>query len=61
MVLHVKCVLQVNMENNMKEVKGSFVVGLFSAKSEFLDTVFTFNHSKRSCTIFKFYINPLTI
>lgn len=49
-VKRVKCVLQINMGNNMKEkVKGSFVVELISVKSEFLDTVFTFQHSKHRC------------
>lgn len=61
-VKHIKCVLQINTGNYMKEkVKGSSVGGLISVKSEFLDTVFTFQHSKHRCGIFQLYIDPLTI
>jgi len=35
-----------------EKVKGSFVVGLISVKSELLDTVFTFQCSKHRCRIF---------
>lgn len=53
MFKHVECVLQINTGNNMKEeVKGSFVVGLIALRSNFLDPVFTFQHSKHRCRIF---------
>lgn len=42
-----KCVLEINIGNNTEiKVKGSFVVGLISVRSEFLDAVVTLHHSQ---------------
>lgn len=52
----IKCVLQINIGNNIEiKVKGSYVVGLISVKSEFLDAIVTLFTVQWRIIIYQFF------